>query len=131
MKKLFTFVILLVVTAGFSQSNDVSIFKSENYTINGTQYTAPETIVTISDTDINVKPIGNLKIIKKAVSVRNTSVYHCDYQGKRVEVITFISTEKLKVTVRGENLKYIIESDLIDPKKMDEEFSKSAVTANR
>lgn len=130
MKKLFTFVILLVVTAGYSQSNDVSIFKSENFTVDGIPYLEPETILTISDSDINVKPIGNMRIIKKAVSVRNTSVYHCEYQGKKVEVITFISTEKLKVTVRGENLKHVLESDLIDAKKLDEEFSKSPVSAS-
>jgi hypothetical protein len=32
--------------------------------------------------------------------------------------------------VRGEGIKHVIESDLIDPKKMEEEFSKIAVTSN-
>lgn len=120
---------LLAVATGYSQSNDVSVFKSESYIIDGVPYLDPETILTISDSDIDVKPLGTLKIIKKAIAVRNTSVYHCEYQGKPVEVITFISTDKLKVTVRGENLKHVIESDLIDPKKMEEEFSKTPVSA--
>lgn len=120
---------LLAVATGYAQPNDVSVFKSENYIIDGVPYLNPETILTISESDIQVKPLGTLRIIKKAIAVRNTSVYHCEYEGKPVEVITFISTDKLKVTVRGENLKHVIESDSIDPKKMEEEFSTSPVSA--
>jgi hypothetical protein len=47
-----------------------------------------------------------------------------------VEVIIFITTEKLKVTVRGEGIKHVIELDLIDPKKIEDEFSKMEVTSN-
>lgn len=121
---------MLVLATGYSQSNNVSVFQSESYIINGTPYLDQAIILTISDSDINVKSLGDLKIIKKAVSVRNTSVYHCIYQGNKVEVIIFNSTEKLKVTVRGENLKFVLESDIIDPKqikdKMDEEVPQTA-----
>ena len=129
MKKLFTSVLLLAAALGYSQSNGASVFKSQNYTIDGVSYLEPETILTLSDSEINVKPLGTLTIIKKAVAVRNTSVYHCEYQGKPVEVITFISTDKLKVTVRGENLKHVIESDLIDPNRIEEAFSNTPVSA--
>lgn len=130
MKKLFTFVVLLVVTSGFSQANDVYEFKSESYIINGTPFLGPETVFSISESDMNIKPLGNVQILNKAVSVKNTSVYNCDYQGKKVEVITVITPEKLKVTVRGQGIKHVIEADLIDPKKLEEEFSKSTLSAN-
>lgn len=129
MKKLFTTVLLLAAALGYSQSNNASVFKSESYTIDGVPYLEPETILTLSDSEIHVKPLGTLTLIKKAIAVRNTSVYHCEYQGKPVEVITFISTDKLKVTVRGENLKHVIESDLIDPNRVEEAFSKTPVSA--
>ena len=130
MKKLFTFVILLVVTSGFSQTSDVYEFKSQSYTINGIPFLERETVFSISELDMNIKPIGNVQILNKAVSVKNTSVYNCDYQGKKVEVITVITPEKLKVTVRGQGINHVIEADLIDPKKLEEEFSNSTLSAN-
>ena len=131
MKKLFTFVLLFVSFSGFSQANNSVSFKSNGYVIDGRPYLEPDTILKISESEIDIKSVGTMKIIKKAISVRNTSVYNCEFQGKPVEVITVISTEKLKVTIRGENLKHIIESDLIDPTKIKEEFSKSQVSVSQ
>lgn len=128
MKKLFTFVVLLFATAGFSQTNDIAVFKSDGYIIDGVPSLEPDTILTLSDTDMYVKSVGNLRILKKAIAVKNTSVYLCEFEGKPVEVITVITPEKLKVTVRGESLKRVIESDLMDAKKIEAEFSKRAVS---
>lgn len=130
MKKLFTFVILFLSFTGFSQTGDVVVFKSDGYIIDGAPSLEPDTILTISDSDIQVKSVGTMKILKKAISVKNTSVYLCEFEGKHVEVITVISPEKLKVTVRGENLKHVIESDLMDEKKIEAAFSKSPVSVN-
>lgn len=122
---------MLVFTAGYSQSNDVSVFKSESFTVNGTPFLEPETVLTISNSEITVKSLGTLKIIKKAVSVRSTSVYRCEFEGKNVEAIIFNSTEKLKVTVRGENLKFVLESDVIDPEKIKDKMDEAPQTADR
>ncbi|WP_296143102.1 hypothetical protein [uncultured Flavobacterium sp.] len=110
MKKIFTFLALLLFTAGYSQDYYKVVLKSENYTINQEAYNEPETLFTLTENTVSVKPIGDMRLIKKAVSVKDTSVYFCEYQGKQVEVITVITIEKFKVTVRGENMKYVIES---------------------
>jgi len=115
MKKIFTFLALLLFAAGYSQADYYKVvLKSENYKINDATYSEPETLFTLSDNAVNVKPIGEMRLIKKAVAVKDTSVYFCEYQGKPVEVITVITLEKFKVTVRGENMKYVIESEAND-----------------
>jgi len=130
MKKLFTFVVLLFAAAAFSQTNDIAVFKSDGYIIDGVPSLEPDTILTLSDSDIYVKSVGTLKIVKKAIAVKNTSVYHCEFKGKPVEVITVITPEKLKVTVRGDNLKRVIQSDLMDEKKIEAEMSKHPVSVS-
>ena len=130
MKKLFTFVFLLFAAAVFSQTNDIAVFKSDGYIIDGVPSLEPDTILTLSDSNIYVKSVGTLKIVKKAIAVKNTSVYHCEFKGKPVEVITVITPEKLKVTVRGDNLKRVIESDLMDGKKIEAEMSKHPVSVS-
>lgn len=115
MKKIFTFLALLLFATGYSQADYYKVvLKSENYKINNATYSEPETLFTLSDNAVNVKPIGEMRLIKKAVAVKDTSVYFCEYQGKPVEVITVITLEKFKVTVRGENMKYVIESEAND-----------------
>lgn len=130
MKKLFTFVVLLFAAAAFSQTNDIAVFKSDGYIIDGVPSLEPDTILTLSNSDIYVKSVGTLNIVKKAIAVKNTSVYHCEFKGKPVEVITVITPEKLKVTVRGDNLKRVIESDLMDEKKIEAEMSKHPVSVS-
>lgn len=130
MKKLFTFVVLLFAAAAFSQINDIAVFKSDGYIIDGVPSLEPDTILTLSDSDIYVKSVGTLNIVKKAIAVKNTSVYHCEFKGKPMEVITVITPEKLKVTVRGDNLKRVIESDLMDEKKIEAEMSKHPVSVS-
>lgn len=110
MKKIFTFLALLLFMAGYSQDYYKVVLKSENYKINDDTYSEPETLFMLSDNSVNVKPLGEMKLVKKAVAVKDTSVYFCEYQGKPVEVITVITIEKFKVTVRGEGMKYVIES---------------------
>jgi len=110
MKKIFTFLALLLFMAGYSQDYYKVVLKSENYKINDATYSEPETLFMLSDNSVNVKPLGEMKLVKKAVSVKDTSVYFCEYQGKPVEVITVITIEKFKVTVRGKGMKYVIES---------------------
>jgi len=112
MKKIFTLLALFLIATGYSQSDYYKIvLKAENYTINEQAFNEPETLFTLTDNTLSVKPIGEMRLIKKAVSVKDTSVYFCEYEGKQIEVITVISLEKFKVTVRGENLKYVIESE--------------------
>lgn len=111
MKKIFTIIALSLFMAGYSQDYYKVVLKAENYSINDISYEGPETLFTLSDTEINVKPVGNMRLIKKAVSVKDTSVYFCEYQGQEVEVITVITKEKFKVTVRGNDMKYVIESE--------------------
>lgn len=101
---------LALTMSGYSQDYNQIVLKAENYSINETNYEGLETLFTLNENEINVKPIGSMRLIKKAVSVKNTSVYFCEYQGEEVEVITVISKEKFKVTVRGNNMKYVIES---------------------
>jgi len=110
MKKIFTFLAMLLFMAGYSQDYYKVVLKSENYKINDATYSEPETLFMLSDNSVNVKPLGEMKLVKKAVAVKDTSVYFCEYQGKPVEVITVITIEKFKVTVRGEGMKYVIES---------------------
>ena len=110
MKKIFTFLALLLFMVGYSQDYYKVVLKSENYKINDATYSEPETLFMLSDNSVNVKPLGEMKLVKKAVAVKDTSVYFCEYQGKPVEVITVITIEKFKVTVRGEGMKYVIES---------------------
>lgn len=111
MKKIFTFLALLLFVAGYSQQDNYKVvLKSENYKINDESFNNPETLFTLTENTVSVKPLGEMRLIKKAVSVKDTSVYFCEYEGKKVEVITVISLEKFKVTVRGENVKYVIES---------------------
>ena len=110
MKKIFTILALLLFMAGYSQDYYKVVLKSENYKINDATYSEPETLFMLSDNSVNVKPLGEMKLVKKAVSVKDTSVYFCEYQGKPVEVITVITIEKFKVTVRGKGMKYVIES---------------------
>jgi len=110
MKKIFTLLALLLFVAGFSQQQYQIVLKSENYKINDVSYTGLETLFGLADNAVMVKPVGTMRLLKKAVSVKDTSVYFCEYQGKKVEVITLITEEKFKVTVRGEGLKYVIES---------------------
>jgi len=111
MKKIFTIIALSLFMAGYSQDYYKVVLKAENYSINDTSYEGLETLFTLSDTEINVKPVGNMRLIKKAVSVKDTSVYFCEYQGQEVEVITVITKENFKVTVRGNDMKYVIESE--------------------
>lgn len=112
MKKIFTLLALLLFAAGYSQADQYKVvLKSNNYTINEQAFSKPEVLFTLSDNAVSVKPLGEMRLIKKAVAVKDTSVYLCDYQGKQVEVITVISTDKFKVTVRGEDMKYVIESE--------------------
>ncbi len=111
MKKIFTLMALSIFMTAYSQDKYQIVLKAENYSINNTSYEGLETLFTLSDTEINVKPVGNMRLIKKAVSVKDTSVYFCEYQGQEVEVITVITKEKFKVTVRGNAMKYVIESE--------------------
>lgn len=111
MKKIFTFLAILSFIGSYAQEDYYKVvLKSENYTINKESFSNPETLFTLTENTVSVKPIGEMRLIKKAVSVKDTSVYFCEYDGKKVEVITVISLEKFKVTVRGENIKYVIES---------------------
>lgn len=132
MKKIFTFLALLLFAAGYSQADYYKVvLKSENYTINKEAYNEPETLFTLTENTVSVKPIGDMRLIKKAVSVKDTSVYFCEYQGKQVEVITVISIEKFKVTVRGENMKYVIESVPQDIGKTGEIILPNTAVANQ
>lgn len=122
MKKIFSITALLIFSAGFSQDDYKIVLKSEKYTINKAIFTAPETIFALSESTIFVKPLGVTKLIRKAVKVKDTSVYFCEFNGKQIEVITVITMENFKVTVRGENLKYVIEGAI---PKLNKELSKS------
>ncbi len=131
MKKIFIFLALLVFVAGYSQADYYKVvLKSENYTINKEPHNEPGNLFALTDNTVSVKPIGDMKLIKKAVSVKDTSVYFCEYQGKKVEVITVITQEKFKVTVRGENMKYVIESVPQDIEKTAEVILPNTVVAN-
>lgn len=127
---MFTFLALLLFTASYSQDYYKVVLKSENYTINEEAYNKPETLFTLTENTVSVKPIGEMRLIKKAVSVKDTSVYFCEYQGKQVEVITVITIEKFKVTVRGENMKYVIKSGPQDIGKTGEIILPNASIAN-
>jgi len=132
MKKIFTFLALLFATVSYTQSDYYKVvLKSENYTINETAYSGSEALFLLSDNAITVKPVGEMKLVKKAVAVKNTAVYFCEYQGKPVEVITHITPEKFKVTVRGENLKYVIESESTDMVQKSDEPQLNTAIANQ
>jgi len=132
MKKIFTFLALLFFIAGYSQEDYYKVvLKSGNYTINDEVFNEPETLFTLTENTISVKPIGDMRLIKKAVSVKDTSVYFCEYQGKKVEVITKISTEKFKVTVRGENMKYVIESEANNIGNIEQDNNSNTAIANQ
>jgi len=132
MKKIFTFLALLFFIAGYSQEDYYKVvLKSGNYTINDEVFNEPETLFTLTENTISVKPIGDMRLIKKAVSVKDTSVYFCEYQGEKVEVITKISTEKFKVTVRGENMKYVIESEANNIGNIEQDNNSNTAIANQ
>lgn len=131
MKKIFTILALLLFMAGYSQDYYKVVLKSENYKINDATYSEPQTLFTLSDVAVNVKPLGEMRLLKKAVSVKDTSVYFCEYQGKQVEVITVITVEKFKVTVRGEGVKYVIESIPQEVGNADGEMISNTAVANQ
>ena len=131
MKKIFTILALLLFMAGYSQDYYKVVLKSENYKINDATYSEPQTLFTLSDVAVNVKPLGEMRLLKKAVSVKDTSVYFCEYQGKQVEVITVITVEKFKVTVRGEGVKYVIESIPQEVGNADGELISNTAVANQ
>ena len=131
MKKIFTILALLLFIAGYSQDYYKVVLKSENYKINDATYSEPQTLFTLSDVAVNVKPLGEMRLLKKAVSVKDTSVYFCEYQGKQVEVITVITVEKFKVTVRGEGVKYVIESIPQEVGNADGEIISNTAVANQ
>ena len=117
--------------AGYSQDYYKVVLKSENYKINDATYSEPETLFMLSDNSVNVKPLGEMKLVKKAVAVKDTSVYFCEYQGKPVEVITVISIDKFKVTVRGQGMKYVIESIPQEVGNVDKELLLNGAVANQ
>lgn len=122
---------MLLFMAGQAQeSNYKVVLKSDNYTINEESFNNPETLFTLTENTVSVKPIGEMKLIKKAVAVKDTSVYLCEYEGKAVEVITVISLEKFKVTVRGENIKYVIESEATETAQSKEIILPNVSVAN-
>ena len=131
MKKIFTILALLLFMAGYSQDYYKVVLKSENYKINDATYSEPQTLFTLSDVAVNIKPLGEMRLLKKAVSVKDTSVYFCEYQGKQVEVITVITVEKFKVTVRGEGVKYVIESIPQEVGNADGEMISNTAVANQ
>jgi|GEM_PF-3495510 len=127
MKKLFAVASLLLSISGNCQNDYKILLKSETYSINEISYNQPDILFTLTDSIINVRPIGNLKLIKKAASIKETSIYKCEYEGKAVEVITIIRRDNFKITVRGEDLNYIIKGDFntISPKTGVQDLSKN------
>jgi len=127
MKKLVTVLFLLVFISGYSQKEYKVLLKSERYSINDVVYEQPDILFALSDSILNVKPVGDLKLLKKAVSIKETSIYHCEFEGKKVEVITVVRRENFRITVRGEGIDYIIKADFeavaskIGPQKLPKE----------
>jgi len=111
MKNLATVLFLLLSISGFCQKNYNVLLKAERYSINDVVYEQPDILLTLQDTILNVKPVGDLKLVKKAVSIKETSIYHCEFEGKKVEVITVIKRENFRITVRGEGIDYVIKAD--------------------
>lgn len=111
MKNLATVLFLLLSVSGFCQKNYNVLLKAEKYSINDVVYEQPDILFALQDTILNVKPVGDLKLVKKAVSIKETSIYQCEFEGKKVEVITVIKRENFRITVRGEGIDYVIKAD--------------------